>query len=579
MASRLLSTGLIPDRGGGERDAALTGMFRNRVAASKGKAAMGKGFLARPWVQQFIVVFGYALIHTCLARIFLDAAWPLTASLRFTCLLLLPYRYWSALALSEFVSLTYHNTVYLDDYGRLYTATASLPPIILGMPIVYWFRHRAALFPTPQLVDVKKLLGCVLALAMLWASERYVLLFSVQLPAGAYRVPEGTFFLFLINFYMAILTIAPWVVMFRIYHLNHAWRLPMLRMLIVPPFAQDVMVAVLTIIGLACLHQFSTPLVKPALMMALFLPAAWLALKHGWRAAAVGGTLSLITTCLLLKWRPELAILEAQAFMAFAMTCLYTFGAQISSQRRLYEQVKNDSRQVQKVAQGALVSSELRLQHTSQALECVADILRLDHKHVLDCYVPEQERHGYSEQAHELEPSVYRMAENIHPSAWRERGIGAAFYETIGQTLREAGIDYACEIPWRNLRFLSHALQAALYRTACETIALISTSPACGSVHLSIRTGRRHGVRWVALRVESKLDNDGVAKAVLHTTERQRVAPKLGATLSTMVCIFDGKLRTRTLMDGMRVSALLCDATEQPQELFEQAKPMRLWVT
>jgi len=545
---------------------------------------MGKGVLARPWVQQLAVALGYALAYTITAQLFADAPWPVTAALRIACLLLVPYRYWPALALGEVAPLIYLNVAHLNELGLRYTLLASFPPVLLGMPVVKWFRCRAGLFPAPHLVDVKKLLGCVLTLTVLWAYVNYALLFTMRLPTGPYQVPPGMLFLYLIHFYMAMLTIAPWVMIIRIHHLGQAWRLSLLRMLISPPMARDLMMAVLALAGLAYLHQAVNGAIKPATVMALFLPAIWLALKHGWRAAVLGGTLSLIVTCLLLDWQMDPGILQAQIFMAFVMTCLYTFGAQTSSQWHLYEQALQDTREARKVAQSTFVFGELRLRHTSQALECVASILRLDHEHLLKYYVPEQERREYSQQAQELQRSVHRMAENIHPSAWRERGLGAAFHETIGQTLREAGIDYDCEIPWRQLRFLPPALQAALYRTTCEAVALASTSPACCGIYLGMRIGRHRGHCWVVLRIKSERDNARVAEAVLHAEERQRVAPKLGATISTMdelqtwMRVFDGKLRVRNSPDRMRVSALLCDASTQTQEQRIPIKPVHLWV-
>jgi hypothetical protein len=545
---------------------------------------MGKEVWARPGVKQCAVALGYALVYSVVVRVFAEARWPATAALRMACLLLVPYRYWPALVLGEVIPLAELNLECLHPFGWRYAVLASVPPIALGMPVAWWFRFRAGLFPTAHLVDVKRLICCVLALTILWATTRFPLLYFIRLPNGPYQVPEGTLFLYLLNFYMAMLTAAPWIVMIRNHDTGQSKTLLRLHKKITPLITKDVIIAAFALALLAYLHQVVIEMVKPATMMALFLPAAWLAIRHGWWAAALGGTLSLITTWILLERWPSGAILQAQIFMAFAMTCLYTFGARASSQWRLYEQALRDTREVQKVAKEALVSSQLRLQSSSQALECVASIMCVDHEHLLECYVPEDEREEYSAQAMDLRRSVYRMAENLHPSAWRERGPGAAFYETIGRTLGEADIDYGCEIPWSRLRFLSPSLQTGLYRTTCEAIAWASASPACGGICLTMRLGKRKGIYWVALRIESDLDDMRVARATLQSAERQRIAPKLGATmlkmeeLHQMARLFDGKLRLRSLPNGIRISALLWDSATQAHPQIPSMDAIRLLV-
>ncbi|MFK2872387.1 MASE1 domain-containing protein [Dyella lipolytica] len=545
---------------------------------------MWKGILKKRWVRHAAVSLGYALVYLAVVHIFDNSPWSFTAALRITCLLVMPYRYWPALALGELGGVIYVNFEFIARFGLMYAVINAIPRLVVGMPVVWWFRNHAALFPAPHLVDVKKLLWCVLTLAVLWASLGYAAVLTARLPTGPYHAPEGTFLFLLSGAYMAMLVTVPWVVMIRLYQRERIWQFLQLRELATHSLTRDVAISILALAALTLLHYVAIDVIKPAAMMALFFPAAWLALKHGWRAAVLGGTLSLITTCLLVKHWSNPDTVQAQTFMAFAMTGLYTFGARISAQLHQHEQVTRNARETRDVAQSTLVFGEQRLQQTSQALECVAGILRFDHELMLERFVPAPEKNEYGKQAQQLQQQVQRLAENIHPSAWRERGLAAALDETIGQVLEDTDIAYVCNTPGRGLRFLSPALQVAVYRIVCEMVARFSASPACARIHLDMRIGHHDQVRWVVLRIRSVENEAKVARAALNALERYRVAPKLGATMKSfdelhrLARVFDGKLRRRTITGGMLVSALLCDAESQTQAQRKNAMPMRLWV-
>ncbi|RDS80704.1 MASE1 domain-containing protein [Dyella psychrodurans] len=536
------------------------------------------------WLIHLAVALGYALVYLSIAQTLSSAPWPFVAGLRMGCLLLVPYRYWPALALGEVVPLAYRFLGYAGDWGVTAAVLSSIPPIGLAMPVVWWFRKRAAIFPWPHLVDVKKLLCCVLVLSVLWASTRYVAVLTVQTPTGAYPVAPGTAFSFFIDYYLALLSVTPWAVMVRLRDREAPWQRPSWRTMAANSLARDASIAVLMFAVLTASYRVVADTIKPVVMLVLFFPALGLALKHGWRASVLGGTLCLISISLLVEWKPDPGTQQIQAVLAFTITCLYVFGARLSMQMRLLEQLQDDTREAQQIAQKNLLFGEQRLRQSAQALECVVKIISLDYADVLQRFVPNEERDAYGNQAWALQQSVSRLAETLHPSAWRDRGLASALDETIGQVLREAGMSYTCDTPGRHLRFLSQALQVALYRMACEAIVGISASPACTSIRLALRTGRRDGIHWVAVRVDGRLDDRHVATAILQTQERERVAPKLGATAKTfdelqqVARLFQGKARLRATSAGWRYTALLSDAVLGNSRRRAKTTPVRLWV-
>jgi glucose-6-phosphate-specific signal transduction histidine kinase len=546
---------------------------------------MGNRISGFCWEKQSGVVLWYGLIYSAI-RPFSTTYWPIVFGLRIACLFLLPRRYWFALIVGEAIPLTYFNMECLNDFGIAWVISNSVPPIALGMPVVWWFHDKSKLFPSRNLVDIKLLTCFTLVLSALWACSKYGVFLLEKWPNAANPAYFAPLFSYFITYYITLLAVVPWIVLYRL----NSWKDPAhhssLQAFWKSPLVQDMPMALITLAVLALLHHFVTEPVQPAVAMALFLPAVWLTFKHGWKASVLGGTLSLVCTALLLKWRMDFSIPQQTQLllMAIAITSLYVFGARISAQSRQHALAQDSARETQSVAQSALVFGEQRLQQTSQALECVAGILSLDHAHVLEHYVPGPEQAEYEKQAMHLQQQVHRLAENIHPSAWRQRGLAAALDETIGHALEDADIAYFCQTPGRGLRFLSMALQTALYRTACELVTRLSTSPACACIHLDIRMGLRDNVRWVMLRMRSLESNTNVANATLNALERERIAPKLGASMKTfddlrrLARIFGGELRRRPAARGVRVTVLLRDQTSCTTQQTIRETTNQLWV-
>jgi hypothetical protein len=335
--------------------------------------------------------------------------------------------------------------------------------------------------------------------------------------------------------------------------------------------------------ALTFLHGMVSDASKPVVLTALFMLVAWLTLKYGW-ASVLGGTSALLCTSFLLDWR-DVSNHQIQVAMAFAITGLYMFGAHVSAQWRQHEQLRRDVKQTQRVARKALEFGEKRLEQTSQLLEQVAGVVRMDYTRVLQRFIPMEARDDYGKDFLDIPKQVHHVAESIHPSVWRERGLAAALEESIGTALREAGIRYSCETPGRRLRFLSEALQGVIYRMVCEAAVSIGTSPACIGVHLTVRTGRHRGVPWVGLRMDGMLDVSQVAYGFLQAKERQRVATKLGASARTfddlrlLARLFEGDIRRRATRSGVRFTALLCDTESRVQHDRSRMEPLiRLWV-
>ena len=548
---------------------------------------MGKRWWTNDWLLQVGVAVGYGLLYLAIHP-FSTSHWPIHAGVRLACLLLLPYRFWPALLVGEAVPNGYEVFQCLDSLGPTWVAIRSVPPFAVAMPIVWACRTWLPPFPSKNLIDIKALLVCGLLVSaggMVYSTLAHAVEEHPTTPFAL--ISAVSFFL---GPYLAILSVVPWVVMAKLDvregQLREQLRqIPASRLfldtvaLVVPSFA------VLTWVG-----EIGNDQVKQIAPLAMFLPMAWLTLKHGWRAVAVAGPLAIACISIPIPILDdfESKTFATQTFLAIGVSCLFALGARISVQLSQEEKERSSALSVQRLARQNLQLSEQRMRQTSQALEYLAGTLHITNGRLLDQMrriVPNIESHAFYKQAISTQNQVYRLAESMHPVAWRERGLPAALNETVARALDEAGIAYRCEINGRGFTRLAPAVLTATYRAACEAVVYVTSRLACTRVNLMLRGGETHGKRWVVLRVEGVLEETGVASAVYHSGERKRLGAKLGASMLDIpemrdhVSIFDGLLHLRTPSDSLQITVLLHDAMQEEQRPdLRPAPPLRLWV-
>lgn len=549
---------------------------------------MAKASWRNEWLAQVGVAVGYALLYIATNSLS-TAHWPIHVGLRLTCLLLMPYRFWPALIAGEALPNFYEVYLCLDSLGPAWVAIRSIPPSIPIIPIVWWCRTKMPPFPAKNLVDIKALIICILltsASAMVYSSLAFGV--SARNPDHFSAVPMGAI-LFFLGPCVAILSILPLAMMakldFRAGHLREQVN----RLVRSKLFLDTIALLIPAVAILSWLGAVGSEPIKQITTVAMFLPMAWLTLRHGWRAAVVSGAVAIACVCAPIPMADGLdpRTYTTLAFLAVGVTCLYALGARISTQLMQEEKERHSALNVQRFARQTMQQGEQRMRQTSQALEYLAGSLHVTNSRLLEQMrriVPNIESHAFYKQALSTQSQVYRLAESMHPVAWRERGLPAALNETVARALDEAGISYRCKITGRGFTRLAPSVLTATYRVACEAVVYVTSRLACTRVRLELRGGETHGKRWVVIRVEGVLEDTGVANAVYFSEERQRLAAKLGAStldvpeMRDHVSIFDGALHLRTLRDKLRITALLHDTPQEAQRSASASAPLRLWV-
>jgi glucose-6-phosphate-specific signal transduction histidine kinase len=529
---------------------------------------MQKGTETKAWLAHLAVGLAYAAIFMCV-RPFSDAHWVLTAGLRLSFLLLIPYRYWPALAIGELVPQSYFSFRCLEQFGLVYTLLMCVPFTAVAMPVVWRCRERMSLFPTKRHINIGTLLVCTILVSALWAAANMGILTTLKLAPGSAPFHLSMFHAvqFFIGNYVGILSIVPLVMVVRQGAKAGHLREQSQRLLKSRLFLECVVLLIPILSLLAWVDINAKDDIKQIARMAMFLPVAWLVLKHGWRAAAFGGTVAIAYTCLTLASRPDPGILQAQAFMAFAVTCLLALGARISEQSQQEEAEQMHGQHAVMLAQQQLRLTELRMRRVAHALEHLGVSIQQSHGQLmtrLRHYSPGADERVYFRQASAAQQEVFQLADSVYPMMLRERGLTAALHRgTIARALDEAHVRYFCEFKGRGLSALSPDVHTAIYRFACEAVIYLFGQMKCSSIQLRLRGGETGGRRWAVLVVDGAADSANVSSDEVIMLDRDRLAFKLGAhalelkEIRDQARVYGGELHERKVPGARRVSILL----------------------
>lgn len=544
----------------------------------------GTRFRGREWLIQVAVALGYALAY-CVVRPFSDAHWPLTSGLRFACLLLIPYRYWFALAVGEVAPLTYTVFKCVALFGITTAAIWSIPPIVIAMPVIWFCRSRLSLFPARRVVDMKALLICAFGTSLVWSIVTYVGYVTATDPTM--HVTPIMFAGVFVGSYIAILTVATWPLFFKVVRNGRTLRQMVAESMPSPLTFDTVMFGLPILLVMSFVSSLMDANSASILHMSLFVPVAWLTIKYGWRGAAASGPLAVTCVCLLTLSIPDPAVIQAQFFVAFAVTFLFVMGARIASQAHTQEQERLSVNKALTVAQQLLHHGDLRLRQASSQLDLVGGTISLAHGRILQKvqhFLSPDERAAYLKESIQTKDRIYGLAESFYPMAWRDRGLPAALRETIGRVLDEAGVVYRFKLEGRGLSRLAPALHPAIYRAACEAVVEVCSHLTCTEVELTLRGGETHGRRWAVLRAVGVNDDTDIRGLARRVALSNNVAAKLGVklsagpSLSAQAELFDGIVHTKRASARGSVAVLLYDA--QHLHMQERAEPRRnhLWV-
>lgn len=521
------------------------------------------------WVEVFryvAIASGYALGFVALREVSFSH-WLLSSGFRFCALLLVPRRYWPALIVGEVGPLAAIAITHSDKYGSLWSALYIIPPIGLAMPVVHACKRFWGLFDSQGRVNILVLLFCSLICASLWTVINLVTLsetrFPVNYPQLSFTVYAARWF---VGNFLGILTVAPAVLCFRELKIEGGQNI---RRVLGSDLVLDLLTIITPSLVLLVFLGLNTEQdsLRQVCRMAMFMPVVWLAIRHGWHGGAVGGAAASIAIVLTMPERYDAGTLQAQVFMAFAITTMLLLGDRIALLNRNESRERGDAKFAYALAQRNMMLGEMQLRQTSHALENVREGVQATYGQLLDRLrhmLPAADERDYRLRAAVAQQQLFRLADSLHPVVWREEGLSAALRQgSIARALDESGIRYWCDVREQGVNAIGHGVQIALYRSVCDLVAYLGTLPDTGSIRVHVRAGQVQSRRWVFIRAEGLVE-PGHARRVVRDDLLLRLSVSgqgLDATRDR-VALYNGLLRIKKTTGGQRLSILLRDEQE-----------------
>ncbi|MBE1162507.1 MASE1 domain-containing protein [Dyella acidiphila] len=525
--------------------------------------------LARAWAKNGWKHIAVALAYAAGLWLFRQLVIPhyvLMTGMRVLALTLVPYRYWPALMVGEEFALVPMTIACWAQLGPVWSLLNLLPATAFSAPIVYAARQRGPLVGRTGHVHVGVLLVVALGVAAVCTGYNMLMVSTATLPANYPTLHYDQLASeWLLGNFLGILTLVPLALAMHQVWKQHGWKgwwqqAGENRIVFESACLTMPMLAVLLWIG------FTLPHVRGIAQVCMFLPVVWLALRHGWQGAAIGGTLGSLAVVVLMPEKFDHGTLQAEVIVAFAISTMLLVGARIGVLSQRSEKEQADLRLALELARSNFHMGELQMRATSYALDQIRESVRGGYAVMLGRLrhlQPAVDDVSYRRVASSAQDQILRLADSLHPLSWRERGLPAALREgPMARTLREAGVRYECDLHGP-VSELSAMLHLVIYRTICESVAEGCSREDVSAVRVRVRSRRMADRLVVATQVRfsrgQALDAGEVRWDEL-TPRLTRSSSGLGMkALRDRAASFEGRVRMRERPDGRSISCLMLD--------------------
>jgi glucose-6-phosphate-specific signal transduction histidine kinase len=515
------------------------------------------------WVQHVAIALGYAASYYLLRQISVSH-FQLFSGLRLFLLLVVPYRFWPALAVGETIPLAELAIECGPLYGWDWALVRVIAPILPSFAIVHWFRER-----WPRMADkfsdqMAPWLLCVMVVSITWCACNLAVFAMTKMPADyvvpPYHVVAGRYF---VGHCVGILMLTPLLLWGREVVHKGTWRLLPQQLVSNTKTLESIAVLIPSLGFLTWLAIKNDNDLGQIARMAMFLPVAMLTLRHGWRGAAIGTAVA--STCIIIAMPHihDLTTVTAHTFISLTSSILLLLGSRISALHAREKQERIDERRAMQMAQQSILLSERRLHTAAEALEDIRDIMAVSQEYMLDRFqrlLSPDEQRGYRRTAAQTQAQLYQLASGLSPRIQREQDLPVTLSSgALARALDEAGVAYSCEVQNQIPGQMGPMLPIALYRLACEASLLLCTHYQSTRIQLRLRVGLTGERVWAMLMIDGR---EASNEPVIRSNMLQRNLGAGGmdlAMLRNQAKVYGGNLRMRTSAEGARITMLLTD--------------------
>ena len=526
---------------------------------------MGKGLWERPWVRHVAVAAVYSIAVVAFRELTVSY-WNILDGLRLVAFLLIPYRYWPALLVGDAGYYIYLSYECLDTWGTVWAVFNLITPGVFVAPLVHVIRERWQPVRATT-INIGSLLGCALLASCVTTIRSMVGFHLMHLPKGYAFHDGGLAARYYIGGYLGILTVAPFALVIYSGVIQDGWRQLYSKVADSRLAFESIclglpVLAFLLWLGLTASPESET---RQLIQVAMFLPVVWLALRHGWQGAAIGGTVASCAIKLLMPSLYDHHTIQAEILVAFAISTMLLMGSRIATLDRRAEQERADVRMAFALAQRNVYIGEMQLRMASQTLEQVRETIQAGFAMMLGRLrhlQPAVDDRGYQRHALVAQEQLHRLADSLYPVSMQERGLPTALREgQIARLLRDSGLIYSCDVRGPLSR-ISHTLRMTVYRIVCEAVADVCAKRDVSDIQVQIRCMESYGRRSVMLRICLREDPvrlahvnwDELNAYVARTTSGQGLR-----AIRDRAALFEGKAKVHTRSQCRYISALLLD--------------------
>lgn len=553
------------------------------VTATKGHRDALKRVASHSGLLQLGIVIAYAAGFSLLKEVSVSH-WNLIAGLRLLCLLLVPPRFWLAMMIGETIPLIGLGWTYHVRFGTLWACLVSISPMAVTAPVIAWCRRRLSVLVDGR-VNVTALMICILAGSVVstlvnsgsFAGMRF-LPSETPHPLTVHTVLE-----YFLGSYLGALTLVPPVFAWLSWSSRRQAAAVSPKQAVVADCLKGVLPPLSLLVWLALTSDNGE--VIGIARMATFLPVAWLTLRLGWQGAAVGGLLASVAVELTMTAERDPAVMQAEALIAFAVSSLIMLGARLAP-RALGDHAgmaqSSEARRGFLLAQQGLYQEELRLRQVAESLDRLGQSMRDGQRRMMDRLrpvLPASIEHSYARHLDVTQLEMQRLADALHPRAWREHGLAATFESgPLAKAASLVGAHYACTMTGGGLDQLAPDVHMMLYRQACEVLVYMLAREPMKRIRVHIRGGCSHGRRWVVLRMTALRSAPSLRGK--PAPEWRQLVSLLGtngqgmATVRERALIYGGMVHERESEQQLGVTLLLHDALRAELPAANDASPV-----
>ncbi|GAB2795301.1 MASE1 domain-containing protein [Dyella kyungheensis] len=518
---------------------------------------------ANPWFRRIGIAVSYGLLIV-LAHQITISHFVLVAGIHLAVLLLVRYRDWPALIVGETFALLPTSIECVDQFGMAWAVTYAIPGLVVMAPVVYLMRERWPVLTSKSSLNMGALLGGALVLSVVMTLCNLGTMLLSTLPPDYHFQADKLITKWVLGNYLGILAVTP-TTLFAYQLMSGArWRELGTRLLDNRAVLDSIFLVVPAILLLVWIGLESAG-VRQIAQVAMFLPIVWLAMRHGWQGAAIGGTAASLAVMALMPATNDQQTMQAEAIVAFAISSMLLLGARIGALNHHAEQERMDVRTALALAQRNVHIGEMQLRTTSLALEQIRETVQASFSMMmgrLRHLQPTIEDRSYHRQALVAQDQLFRLADSLYPVSWRERGLPAALREgAIPRALDETGVGYWCDLRGPLSR-LSQTLHLAIYRLVVEVVADACAKRNLSEVVVRVRCGEKDGRRWalVSIIFRDKAETSSNVRWDELLPRVMRSASGMGwSGIRDRAMTFEGDAREHPIDHGRRVSLLLLD--------------------